>query len=169
MPKATELPSVPVKVSVLEAVSVLPAAIVSTPLADEVIVKPLTVVGVIAPNTNVNAGVVVQVAQVAETPLAVTTETDVTVPDPPPPPVTSVIVFPFTVIEPLLTMIFVGDVTFGLPSTSVQVVGGTDWDSPQMHSDAQSVNKINTFFIVFTFLAVVKYRSRANVSAFARL
>ena len=40
--------------------------------------------GVIAPKVKVIAGVVVAVATVPETPLAVTTETLVTVPDPPP-------------------------------------------------------------------------------------
>ena len=41
------------------------------------------VVGVIAPNVKVKAGVVVGVATVADTPLAVTTEAEVTVPEPP--------------------------------------------------------------------------------------
>ena len=45
--------------------------------------SPLTVLGVIAPRVNVKAGVVVELATVAETPFAVVTETDVTVPEPP--------------------------------------------------------------------------------------
>jgi hypothetical protein len=83
-PKATELPSVPVNVNVFETVSVLLLAIVNTPLLVVVTVNPFTVVGVMAPRTKVKAGVVVQVAHEAETPLAVTTEILVTVPDPPP-------------------------------------------------------------------------------------
>ena len=46
--KAKEVPSVPVKVNVLEAVKVLPLAIVSVPV-DELIVKPLIEVAVAAP------------------------------------------------------------------------------------------------------------------------
>ena len=45
-------------------------------------VCPFTVVGVISPRVKVIAGVVVEVATEPETPFAVTTETDVTVPDP---------------------------------------------------------------------------------------
>jgi hypothetical protein len=45
---------------------------------------PLIEVGVIAPRVKVMAGVVVAVATVPDTPLAVTTETEVTVPVPPP-------------------------------------------------------------------------------------
>jgi hypothetical protein len=52
---------------------------VSVPLP-EVIVLPLTDVGVIAPKVKVMAGVVVAVATVPDTPLAVVTLTDVTVP-----------------------------------------------------------------------------------------
>ena len=45
-------------------------------------VMPLTEVGVIAPNVSVIAGVVVAVATEPDTPFAVTTETEVTVPVP---------------------------------------------------------------------------------------
>ena len=44
-----------------------------------------TEVGVIAPSVSEIAGVVVEVATVPETPLAVVTETEVTLPEPPPP------------------------------------------------------------------------------------
>ena len=46
-------------------------------------VMPLTEVGVIAPKVRVIAGVIVEVATEPETPLAVVTDTDVTVPVPP--------------------------------------------------------------------------------------
>jgi hypothetical protein len=75
-------PSVPEKVRLLFTTKVLPAAIfkVFVPLA--VIVKPLTDVGVMAPNPIVKAGVVVAVAQVAVTPLlAAAVDTEVTVPE----------------------------------------------------------------------------------------
>lgn len=81
---ATELESVPVSVSVLLTVAVFPLATVKVPVLD-VIVSPLTVVGVMAPNVNEIAGVVVAVATDQETPFAVVTDTDVTVPDQPPP------------------------------------------------------------------------------------
>jgi hypothetical protein len=76
-------PSVPAKVRVLEEVKVLPAAIFKVFVPFEVMVRPLTVVGVIAPRVKVIAGVVVEVATEPETPFAVTTETSVTVPVPP--------------------------------------------------------------------------------------
>ena len=47
-------------------------------------VSPLTVEGVIAPKVKVMAGVVVAFATVPDMPLAVVTETLVTVPEPPP-------------------------------------------------------------------------------------
>ena len=56
------------------------------PVAAAASVSALTDEGVIAPRVNVNAGVVVAVATVADTPFAVTTETLVTVPVPPLPP-----------------------------------------------------------------------------------
>ena len=71
--------SVPAKVIELLKVAVLPLAIVSVPV-EVVIVRPFTEVGVIAPNVSVIAGVVVGLATLPETPLAVTTETVVTVP-----------------------------------------------------------------------------------------
>lgn len=58
----------------------------SVPLVGE-IVSPFTVVGVIAPNVSVIAGVVVAVATLPETPFAVTTETEVTLPVPVPAPI----------------------------------------------------------------------------------
>lgn len=79
VPNATLDPSVPVKVRVLLAVRTLELAIVKVPELEEM-VKPLTVVGVMAPRIKVMAGVVVAVATVPETPLAVATETEVTVP-----------------------------------------------------------------------------------------
>ena len=77
-------PSVPASVSVLLTVRVLdvvPPAMVN-PVAAAVSVRPLTLVGVIAPSVRLMAGVVVAVATVPETPLAVVTDTLVTVPDP---------------------------------------------------------------------------------------
>lgn len=75
--------SVPAKVNVFEIVSVLdvvePPAIVN-PVTAAARVNPFTVVGVIAPRVNVIAGVVVEVATEPDTPFAVVTETDVTVP-----------------------------------------------------------------------------------------
>ena len=68
-------------VKVLDAV---PPAIVN-PVAAEARVKPLTDVGVIAPRVNVIAGVVVLSATSPDTPLAVVTDTEVTVPEPSPP------------------------------------------------------------------------------------
>jgi hypothetical protein len=59
-----------------------PLARVSVPVVEE-IVAPFTEVGVIAPRVNVMAGVVVAVATEPDIPLAVTTETLVTVPEPP--------------------------------------------------------------------------------------
>jgi hypothetical protein len=82
VPNATEEASVPVKVRVLLAVSVLPLAIVSVPVV-VVTVSPFTLVGVMAPRESVIAGVVVASATEPETPLAVVTETLVTVPAPP--------------------------------------------------------------------------------------
>ena len=73
--------SVPASVKELLAVRVFPAARVSVPVP-VVIVLPLTVVGVIAPRVSVMAGVVVAVATEPETPFAVTTLTEVTVPLP---------------------------------------------------------------------------------------
>jgi len=82
-------PVVPVKVKVAaNAPTVISDAllgIVSVPVL-VVIVRPLTVVGVIAPSVKVIAGVVVAVATLPDTPFAVTTETDVTVPELPAPP-----------------------------------------------------------------------------------
>jgi hypothetical protein len=76
--------SVPARVRVLETVKVFdvvpPAMVKPVPAATRV--KPLTEVGVIAPKVRVIAGVVVAVATEPETPLAVTTETEVTVPPP---------------------------------------------------------------------------------------
>jgi hypothetical protein len=69
----------PVTVNVLD---VVPPAIVN-PSAAEVRVKPLTLVGVIAPSPIVRAGVGDAIDQVAVTPLlAAAVETDVTVPFP---------------------------------------------------------------------------------------
>ena len=70
------------------ALAAVNAAVPSVPPApDEVIAAPApiaTVDGVIASNVSVIAGVVVAVATEPETPLAVVTETLVTVPVPPP-------------------------------------------------------------------------------------
>ena len=60
---------------------VVPPAIVN-PTVCEARVKAFTDVGVIAPKVKVIAGVVVDVATEPETPLAVVTDTDVTVPEP---------------------------------------------------------------------------------------
>jgi hypothetical protein len=82
--------SVPARVRVLDTVRVLevvPPAIVN-PVAAAVNVSPLTDVGVIAPSVRVIAGVLVAVATVPLTPLAVVTDTEVT--DPPPPGVVQV-------------------------------------------------------------------------------
>lgn len=82
-PKATEELSVPVSVKVLLTVRVFPSAIVRVePVAGAVIVTLFTVVGVIFPSVRVIAGVVVAVATLPETPFAVVTETEVTVPEP---------------------------------------------------------------------------------------
>jgi hypothetical protein len=62
-------PSVPARVSVFEAVRVFPFTTVKVPV-EGVIVRPLTVVGVIAPRVNVSTPAVF----VAETPFAVETE-----------------------------------------------------------------------------------------------
>jgi len=78
-------PSVPARVIVLDIVrvfEVVPPAIWK-PMAFAVRVRPLTDVGVMAPNPIVKAGVVVAVAHVAVTPLlAAAVETEVTVPVP---------------------------------------------------------------------------------------
>jgi len=71
--------SVPAKVIELLNDAVLPLVTVNVPV-DVVIVSPFTVVGVIAPSVSVIAGVVVAVATEPDTPLAVTTETLVTLP-----------------------------------------------------------------------------------------
>ena len=76
--------SVPASVSVLLTVrvfDVVPPATVN-PVAAAASVKPLTLVGVITPSVRLIAGVVVALATVPETPLAVVTETLVTVPPP---------------------------------------------------------------------------------------
>ena len=76
--------SVPESVMVLDIVRVLdvvPPAI-RNPVVNAVSVRPLTVLGVIAPSVIVIAGVVVEFVILAEIPLAVTTETVVTVPVP---------------------------------------------------------------------------------------
>lgn len=75
------VPSDPEKVREFVTATVLALVIVNVPV-EEVIVSPLTLVGVIAPRVSVIAGVVVAVATEPETPLAVVTDTDVTVPPP---------------------------------------------------------------------------------------
>jgi hypothetical protein len=60
-------------------VSVTPAGMVRVPV-EEVIVNPFTLVGVIAPSVREIAGVTVGVATDPDTPLAVVTDTLVTVP-----------------------------------------------------------------------------------------
>ena len=79
--KANDVESVPVKVSELLAVKVFPEAIVKVPVV-VVMARPFTLDGVIAPRVSVMAGVVVAFATEPETPLAVTTDTVVTVPEP---------------------------------------------------------------------------------------
>ena len=71
----------PANVIELFAVKVLPLAIVRVPV-ELVTVRPFTLEGVIAPSDMVMAGVVVELATVPETPFAVATETEVTVPVP---------------------------------------------------------------------------------------
>jgi hypothetical protein len=78
-------PSVPASVRVLDTLNVFAFVSVNVPVV-VVIVSPRTVEGVIAPAMIVIAGVVVAFATVPENPLAVVTETLVTVPLPPPPP-----------------------------------------------------------------------------------
>jgi hypothetical protein len=73
-------------VKVLFTVKVFPSTRVNVaPVAGVVRVRLFTDVGVIAPRVRVIAGVVVAVSTLPETPLAVVTETLVTVPLPPPP------------------------------------------------------------------------------------
>ena len=62
-------PSVPARVRVLDEVRVLPAAMFNVLVPFEVMVRPLTVDGVIAPRVNARAPAVL----VAETPLPVVT------------------------------------------------------------------------------------------------
>ncbi|OGY60308.1 MAG: hypothetical protein A3B23_00180 [Candidatus Colwellbacteria bacterium RIFCSPLOWO2_01_FULL_48_10] len=73
----------PVDVNVIEfppeVARVLPFARVSVPVVVEM-VRPFTVIGVIAPRDKVIAGVVVAFATEPETPFAETTDTEVTVP-----------------------------------------------------------------------------------------
>jgi len=92
-------PSVPVSVRVFDTLKTFAAVSVKVPVV-VVIVRPRTVVGVIAQRTNVSAGVVVSFVMVADIPLAVTTDIVVTVPVPPPPPSSiatcSAMVFPDT-------------------------------------------------------------------------
>ena len=71
--------SIPEKVRILLAVNVFPVAIARVPVV-ELIVSPFTEVGVIAPSVRDIAGVDVFVATVPEIPLALVTETEVTVP-----------------------------------------------------------------------------------------
>jgi hypothetical protein len=73
-----ESPRVLFTVSVLD---VVPPASVN-PVVNDARVSPLTVVGVTLPRVRLIAGVVVAVATVPETPLAVVTETEVTEPLP---------------------------------------------------------------------------------------
>lgn len=63
----------------------VPAPVSSTmsPVLDRIVPVATTELGVIAPRVNVIAGVVVGFATDPDTPFAVTTETDVTVPAPP--------------------------------------------------------------------------------------
>jgi len=77
------VPSVPEKVSVFVTARVFAFVSVSVPVVVD-IVNPFTLVGVIAPRVKVIAGVVVAVATLPDTPFAVVTDTDVTVPEPPP-------------------------------------------------------------------------------------
>jgi len=72
--------SVPVNVNVLSHFNVLPAAIFNVFVQLAVTINPFVVVGVIAHNVRVIAGVVVAVATLPLTPLAVVTDTLVTVP-----------------------------------------------------------------------------------------
>jgi hypothetical protein len=69
----------PVPLTVLDALSVVNAPVLALVFP---IVAPFTLLGVIAPNESVMAGVVVGLATVPLTPLAVATDTVVTVPDP---------------------------------------------------------------------------------------
>ena len=72
----------PVPLPVTSPVSVIVWSPVFVPLRFEPVTEPLaaTLVGVIAPSVRLIAGVVVEVATVPDTPFAVLTETDVTVP-----------------------------------------------------------------------------------------
>lgn len=79
--KVIVVESVPAKVSVLENVTILLPVTVRVPVVAD-IVRPFTLVGVIAPATIVIAGVVVAFATLPEKPFAVATDTVVTVPDP---------------------------------------------------------------------------------------
>ena len=79
-----------------------------------------TALGVIAPRVSVIAGVVVAVATVPDTPLAVTTETLVTVPVPPPPAES-------TRIRPVPWSICPGMTCPALPSISNRAVGTKFW------------------------------------------
>lgn len=74
------LPSVPDSVKLLVTAKVLALVSVKVPVV-VLTVKPFTLVGVIAPSVKVMAGVVVAVATEPDTPLAVVTDTDVTVPE----------------------------------------------------------------------------------------
>ena len=85
-PRATA--SVPAEMFEAFVVSVKALATSAPPAPLDVIAVPPPIaaeVGVMAPRVSEIAGVVVAVATVPDTPLAVVTETEVTVPDPPPP------------------------------------------------------------------------------------
>ena len=78
----------PVPLPVTSLVRVMVWSPVLIPVRLEPVTAPddITLVGVMLPRVIVIAGVVVGVATLPLTPFAVTTLTDVTVPDPPPPP-----------------------------------------------------------------------------------
>ena len=76
------------------------ATFVETEFAPRERASPFTVLGVIAPREKVKAGVVEGVATVAETPFAVTTDADVTVPEPPAVTVIAVPVVEVVTVQP---------------------------------------------------------------------